>query len=152
MKTDNFGNTIFKHRIGETVMDDYGSPLIKDGKRGLLRHLDLFLLDARYLFVDNEQDIDYRKTIHSLVNDWCVTDMESIGSQLLERSEIFYYPIRTTGDVNVIADDNKNVTIRAEQQFEVTYWLTETNYRNASLRDMIEKQTILNLQYSLNVS
>lgn len=148
-KVDVYGDTIYKYRKGDIKTDIDGNPIITGGGRGLQRHIDLFLLDARYLYVDNVKDINYRKAVHNEVVDWCTTDMVSVYNQLLERSELFFYPVRTAGRVNVLADSNQHVSVNAEQRFKVTYWLTEENYKNATLRDMIEKQTVLTLQQSL---
>lgn len=149
-KLDQFGDTVYKHRAGDVVLDDFGDPVVKGGGRGLERHIDLFLLDARYLFVDQDQDILYRTQTHNTIADWCVNDMARINSQLLERSEIFYYPIRTTGLIEVVADNDLDVTVRAEQNFEVTYWLTRDKNANPSLKEMIEEQTIRSIQKTLN--
>lgn len=149
-KLDQFGDTIYKHREGDVIIDDFGDPVVKGGGRGLERHIDLFLLDARYLFVDQDQDIIYRVEAHNTIADWCVNDMARINDQLIERSEIFYYPIRTTGMIDVIADNDLDVTIKAEQRFDITYWLTKDKNANPSLRSMIEEQTIQSIQKSLN--
>ena len=149
-KLDQFGDTIYKHREGDVVIDEFGDPVVKGGGRGIQRHIDLFLLDARYLFVDQDEDILYRVQAHNAIADWCVNDMTRINSQLLERSEIFYYPIRTTGMVDVIADNDLDVTVKAEQRFNITYWLTKDKNANSSLREMIETQTINSIQKTLN--
>lgn len=149
-KLDQFGDSVFKHRQGDVVLDEFGDPVIKGGGRGIERHIDLFLLDARYMFVDQDQDILYRVQTHNTIADWCVNDMNRINEQLLERSEIFYYPIRTTGMIDVIADNDLDVTVRAEQHLQVTYWLTQDKNANPSLREMIEAQTIASIQKTLN--
>lgn len=149
-KLDQFGDTVYKHRAGDVVLDEFGDPVVKGGGRGLERHIDLLLLDARYLFVDQDQDILYRVQTHNAMADWCVNDMARINSQLLERSEIFYYPIRTTGMIDVLADNDLDVTVKAEQNFEVTYWLTREKNSNPSLKEMIETQTVRSIQKTLN--
>lgn len=149
-RLDMFGDTVYKYRKGQVKLDDFGDPILKGGKRGLLRHIELFLLDARYLFSDNEADEIYRNGVRDVVTDWCVSDMAEIDGQLLERSEIFFYPMRTTGRIDVLADDNLNVGIDAEQRLKVTFWLTETNYNNTTLRDMIEAQCVVTIQNALN--
>lgn len=149
-RLDEFGDTIYRYRQGEVKLDDFGNPILKGGMRGQLRHIDLFLLDARYRFSDHEKDIEYRDTVRDMVTDWCVGDLAEIDKQLLERSEIFFFPMRTTGRIDVLADDNLNVGISAEQHLTVTYWLTATNHANVVLRDAIEAQTVLTLQRSLS--
>lgn len=151
-KVNQYGETIYKHRKDDIVLDDYGDPVIREGGRGLQRHIDILLLDARYLFVDQVQDITYRNNVRDSIADWCVNDMVRINSQLLERSEIFYYPIRTTGVVEVLADNNLDASINAEQQFNITFWLTKEKYANTSLREMIEAQAVKSIQSSLDRS
>lgn len=146
---DQYGAPVYKHRKNEVVMDTLGDPVYKDNGRGIERHIDLFLLDARYLFANKAEDAQYRDRTRQVVADWCTVDMVRIEQELLEKSEIYYYPIRTTGSVEVIADNNLNVSIDAEQRFNVTYWLRQHSYQNNSLRETIERQTIETINETL---
>lgn len=149
-KLDRFGDTIYAHRKGEVVMNALGDPVFKDNGRGIERHMDLFLLDARYRFANKDEDEQYRNMVRKTIADWCIFDMARINDELLERSEIFYYPIRTTGIVEVLADNDLHVSVNAEQSFKVTYWLRQDKYQNSSLRETIERQTIESIHNTLN--
>lgn len=149
-RLDSFGNTVYKHRAGEIVLDSAGEPVYKDNGRGIQRHMDLFLLDARYLFANKDEDVKYRESVRKIIADWCIYDMGRIQDELLERSEIFYCPIRTTGRVEVLADNDLHVSIDAEQKFKVTYWLRQDKYNNTTLREAIETTTIASINKTLD--
>lgn len=142
IKYDAYGLPVLQHKAGDIIMDNSGAPIYKDGGRGIERHLDLLLLDARYLFSTKEEDVGYKDDVRDTIASWCTVDMVQINSELLERSEIFYYPMRTTGFVEVIADNNLKVSVEAEQRFNVTFWLRQDNYQNVLLRESIERITI----------
>lgn len=143
------GEQIFLHRKGDTILDDLGEPIYVNGGDGLRRQIDLFLIDALYQFANTNNVIEYRNQCTSLISSWVTRDMSLISGQLLDRSEIFYYPPVSIGDVAIIADDGKEVEVDARQSVRVKVYLTQINYRNASLREALAKSITESIQASL---
>lgn len=144
------GEQVFKHRKGDTVLDDLGEPIYINGGDGLKRQVDLFLIDALYQFANTNNVIEYKNKCTNLITQWVTRDMNLISAQLLDRSEIFYYPPVSIGDVSIIADDGKEVKVDSRQSINVKVYLTQINYRNASLREALTKSITESVQSSLS--
>lgn len=147
---DHTGEQVFLHKKGDTILDDNGEPVYKDSGDGLKRHVDLFLIDALYQFGNTNHVIEYRKHCTDLITQWVTRDMNLIAAQLLDRSEIFYYPPISVGHVDIIADDDKEVSVDSRQSLLVKVYLTPINYRNASLREALSKSITESIQVSLS--
>lgn len=85
------------------------------------------------------------KEIIRLINGWVNTEMRMLNGQLLERSEMFYYPTITKGRVKVKADNDKLITIDSQQSIRITFFMTETKYNDAALRESIKRSSIKTL-------
>lgn len=131
------GEQVYEHRKGDPKFDITGKPVYKNGGDGLIRQIDFVLMDAKYLFATSQESLNYRKHCVNLLTQWCVQDMTLISYQLLDRSEIFFHPSTTIGSINVIADDNKEVSINSKQTLKVTCYISELDMRNASLRESL---------------
>lgn len=147
---DYTGEQVFKHRKGDTILDDSGEPTYINGGDGLNRQIDLFLIDALYQFANTNNVVEYKNKCTALISDWVTRDMNIISAQLLDRSEIFYYPPVNIGDVSVVADDGKEVKVNSKQSVRVKVYLTQINYRNASLREAMSKSITESVQSSLS--
>lgn len=133
------GEQVYLHRKGEPKLDSKGNPIYKDGGDGLVRQIDLFLMDAKYIFAETLDAINYRDHCINLITQWTTTEMKYIFYQLLDRSEIFFHPSITIGSVKGIADNNMEVTIDSKQSLKITCYISELDMQNHSLRDSISK-------------
>ena len=136
---DKTGEQLFKSRKGDPVLDEYGKPVYQSGGDGLNRQVDLFLIDAMYYFANTNNVIEYKNNCTNLITQWITKDMSLISGQLLDRSEVFYYPPISIGNIDVIADDDKVVQVDSKQSIQVKVYLTQINYRNSSLRESLSK-------------
>lgn len=143
---------IYKWRKGDVVFDTFGNPMYKDNGLGLKREIDLFLLDAKYYFANSDTTNEYKESVIHQINTWVNSDMVKLNNQLLERSEMFFHPIITKGNITVRADNNKMININSQQSFVITCFMNEFKYADASLRESIKRtliETLYNcLQYS----
>lgn len=136
---DASGEQLFKHKKGDPVLDEHGHPIYQKGGDGLNRQIDLFLIDALYYFANTNNVTEYKDTCTNLITQWITKDMPLIAAQLLDRSEVFYYPPISIGKIGVIADDDKVVQVESKQSIQVKAYLSQLNYRNTSLREALSK-------------
>ncbi len=143
---------IYKWRKGDIVLDTFGNPMYKDNGLGLKREIDLFLLDAKYYFANSATTLEYKDSVIKQINTWVNDDMVKLNNQLLERSEMFFHPIITKGNITVRADNNKMININSQQSFTITCFMNEFKYSDASLRDSITTTLIVTLYECLQYS
>lgn len=135
---DDSGESILEYKKGDTIIGSDGLPIYKNGEDGLNRQIDLFLIDAIYLFANTNNVNEYRNHCTRLITSWVTRDMDIISNQLIDRSEVFYYPPISIGQINVIADADKNVRVESKQSIKVNAYLSLINYRNASLKESLQ--------------
>lgn len=143
---------IYKWRKDDVVLDHLGRPIYKEGGLGLKREIDMFLLDARYQFANSLSSRTYLHNVTRLINQWVNTDMVTLNNQLLERSEMFFYPTITKGTIKVKADNNKLISIDTQQSFVITFFMEETKYEDPVLREAITQSAIRTLNQGLQTA
>lgn len=147
---DETGEQIFEHYAGDPMLDDYGNPMYIDHGDGLQREIDLFLIDAAYKFSTSNEVLDYRSRSIGLITKWVTTDMTLISDQLLDRSEMFYHPPITVGQVKAIADNNLEVSLPSKQSLVIDAYLSRIDYSNVGLREALSRSIVTVLQQVLS--
>lgn len=135
------GNPVLKHRKGDVKMDSYGVPVIKNN-RDMQRQMEIFMVEGTYYFATNQVTIDYRKRLVNTVVDWLIDDLPNMGDNLLEQTNLYFYPTTTLGNVNVMFSSGLSTTLAAGQAFEVTLYVRSAVYTNAELRNTLVRKTI----------
>lgn len=135
------GEPQYKARRGDLVYDeDTGQP-IPINTRKTLRIVDLLLVDGVYRFATGDADVAYRESIPRELIAYLKQDLAALTPRLLERTDMFLYPKKTIGNVDIYIQDGQLVSIPASLSFTVKYWLNNVNYANESLRESIRIQT-----------
>lgn len=135
------GTPIYKHRKGEVKLDYAGNPVIKDGLRGILREINLFLVDGKYYFVTGDEASSYREKFTTDIETWVTSTLEPVASQLLERTQLFFHPKSSVGRLQVVTGDGATVYVNADQTLKVYFDVSDDVYSNSTLRQNIEKTT-----------
>jgi hypothetical protein len=138
---DGSGNPVFKHLIGDIKLDPDGNPIVLSS-RTLVHQLDLFLVDGVYWFATATGAATYRETIPSTVVGWVNGNIAEVSKYLLERTELFFYPKSTLGQVSAIVLDGQVMNVPAAQSFSVSYYLRGAAHRDTSLRKALETTAI----------
>jgi hypothetical protein len=138
---DNEGNVVYAHRAGEVILGTDGEPILASPRK-LVRQVDLLMVEGNYYFATEPVATSYRETIPSTYVSWLTEDLRRVSSNLLEQTEMFFYPQDTQGDISVIVEEGSEVVIRAEQSFKVTFYLTRTGYANIELRNILSQLAI----------
>lgn len=135
------GQPVYKHRIGDVKLDAYGNPIIV-APRDLLRQMDLLLIEGAYYFATDSVTSDYRKSLVKTLVGWLTGDLPNMGDNLLEQTEMYFYPTTSIGSIKAVVNNGITVSLEAGQYFSVKLHVRRSVYNNAELRDAISKKTI----------
>lgn len=124
---------VYRHRAGDVKVNGSGEP-IPESPRKMLRQAEMFFLDGRYYFANEDTTVEYRDSIPTIIVGWLNDDIEPISKRLLERTELYYYPQSTLGRVEVSAEGGDTLRMDAEQGFTVRFYISPTTYQNTELR------------------
>lgn len=142
------GAPVYKYLKGDIKRDAYGNPTVAKG-RTLQRQIDLFLLEAPYYFATNKAATDYRQQLVDTVVKWISEDLKDISKMLMEKTNIFFYPVQNVGTVDVIYGAGLKSTINAGQYFNVKLYVRDVVYKNDKLRESLTRSTVVALSECL---
>ncbi|MBE0438200.1 MAG: hypothetical protein IBX57_00340 [Gammaproteobacteria bacterium] len=138
---DSEGNHVIKYRVGDPIRDSDGNLIMLD-ERTFKRESDLFLVDARYRFVDEISDVNYLKELPETIIGWLDNDISDFRKWTLEQTDLYLYPQRTAGSGRVSILDGEVRYMDLEQSFVVTYYLNNEGYNDSYLREVLRKLAI----------
>ena len=143
------GSQAIRYRAGETMLDGNGLPIEIAG-RYVSRNVEILLLDGVYLFATNSLNVSYKEDSIELLNAWIMNELQDIENVLLDRTEIFFYPRKSLGQVSCLIEDGIKRNITAEQSFGVVLYVSSDVYANSVLKKGISDKTISVILKSLS--
>lgn len=135
------GEVQYAHRIGDLVLDSSGQPIVSS-PRHVMRQVDLFLVDGLYYFADAETTREYSKSIPNLVVGWLANDLARTSRKLLELTELYFYPQRTTGYVDSLVREGFEIRLEVEQSLQIDLYMTKSGYEDLPLRASLENNIL----------
>jgi hypothetical protein len=140
---DSQNNPVYAHRAGDPILDSFDRPIPVDNYQTIVnRSVDLVTLDGVYQFANDPVTLDYVKQIKASLLTSLTQELVSLNAEALEKTEIFYYPAITQGNVNALADNNQLVNIEAAQSLKVSLYVEEIVYNNKNLIASLQASTI----------
>lgn len=137
---DTDGNVVMKYQAGDPILDEEGLPIqVSEVMTG--RELDILIVDARYYFSTDKATVSYRDEITRTLTSWITGDIQSIRENLLEQTNIFFYPKTTLGDIKIFIENNEQAYISAEQRFTVVLYVKKAIYDDEAIRRRLENAT-----------
>lgn len=133
---DKDGESVVRFEKGDVKTDFDGNP-IETGTRDIIRESDLFLLDGRYFFADEQEATQYIDNTVMRIESWLLEDIHQFRQWALEQTAIYLYPRRTIGKAPARIKENEKAIVDLEQSFEVTFFLSRERYRDAYIREVL---------------
>ena len=135
------GNKEILHNVGDFVLDADGNKiLLTEGSIEYL--LDLLLVEGVYYFATTATTVAYKESIPNTIASWVNNDLASVSPDLIEETQLFYYPKAALGNVSVLTQDGLTQTIAAQQSFVVTFFMDAAAYNDQGLRPILKSTAI----------
>ena len=122
---DENGEQVYKYRKGDVVLDENGEPIV-DQVGGVVRYIDMLLLEYEYFRANSAAYTNYKISTVETLNNYILNDMHDLNSRLLENTELLYKSYKTSKDVHVIINGTYEV-IPYMITPEVTLYLSNTS-------------------------
>lgn len=138
---DELGNPVYQFRKGDVQLDGSGNPIVLN-PRGMMRQIDVLLIEGAYHFATDVTTLNYRNKLTRTVVEWLTNDLTKITEQLLEQTRMYFYPKTTLGAIDVMIQDGITTTIAAGQAFNVAIYVNAAVYSNEKLRAQLATTTV----------
>lgn len=133
-KLDADGNPIYLQRKGDNILDDDGNPTV-DVVGGVIRYIDILMLEYEYLRANSTPYENYRKLTLENLETYITETMTTINDSLLENTLALYksyktsksIPVTISGTIeNIPYNISPNVTLYLENATDIDSTLQET--------------------------
>jgi hypothetical protein len=138
------GVPIIQHAVGDVMLDNNDQPIALN-PRGMLRQVEIMLIDGNYKFATDTTTLGYRSTLISTVLSWITSDLTSMSKRLLEQTRLYFYPKTTMGDIQAMVLDGLVVTVPAAQSLVVSLYVSKEVFSNDEIRRQLQIASIQTL-------
>lgn len=136
---------LLKFRAGEPVIEN-GQKVLKNGRRGLNRQVDIIVMEGLYYMTSHEETINYIDNVLDTIDEWVFDILgDKVKPELLERTNIMFHPRTTIGDMWVYVENGVRVKVKSNQDLSLRLHVTSDIYNNLEIRyklEQISKQVI----------
>lgn len=133
-----YGDPVIKHAQGDNILDPLGNPVSVLSDRELNLETDMLMFDGAYYFATSDSTLAYRKETRDNMVHWITQELEDISMQLLENTNLFFYPQKTIGEIEVRTIDGGSAKLEAKQSLSVRVYISTEMYNNDGLVASIE--------------
>ena len=137
--TITYGVATLKHVAGNTILDINGDPISNLLTRDLDRETDILMFDGVYYFATHNSTVLYKNTVKNDITRWVTEDIHSLSLSLLEQTELYFYPKKMIGGIEVFTIDNTLTVLGAKQSLNINVYVDTETFKNNDLKLVIER-------------
>lgn len=134
------GQMVLRHRKGEVIYRG-GLPVSVD-QDSLRRQFAMLFLEGCYRFATDQSTTTYADQVARVLTSYIVDQLGSYASKTLERTNVYFYPQVTLGNVEALVDNNVVSQIAADQSFTVRLGVQKRVFENTALTKELKRMTI----------
>lgn len=138
---DDQGNPTYQYVIGQVKLDGNGNPIVAN-PRGVTQQVDFMLIEGVYAFATDAASAAYRTQLIGTLITWLTQNLEAINNQLLEQTELYFYPQTTLGQIDVMVGASLKTTIEAGQSLTLTLYVDSAVYNNPDLKTLLSNTSV----------
>jgi len=128
------GVPVLEYKAGDIVLDTNGVP-ITDNIYGAIQHVDILMLEYKYLVASGVVATNYRTSIKDTVDGWLFNSLVGLNKKVLENTKVLYRSYKKSMPIDVIINSAvTKIPYTAKPQVDI-YSATNT-YTGAQLSNM----------------
>lgn len=97
---DASGAPVYEHKIGDVVMDTNGLPKV-DTTNGVIRYIDILMLEYEYKLADTNVYINYYKMLLDTLRLWLTTQLGTLNEAMLENTSALFKSYKSVLPIKV---------------------------------------------------
>ena len=137
---DEGGNTIYKYKKGEKVLDINGGPIVAN-TRVLKYYIQALMLDAKLQLSEHADSINYNKELPKILESYFDT-IRIATDNLLERDKVYFKPMKTLGYGQFDIGGGTTITLPLELSLRFKVYLDNEAYSSQELQSAITNTII----------
>lgn len=131
---DAAGNPVYEYRAGDIVLDANKLPVV-DIVSGVVRNIDILMLEYEYMVANSTVYNNYRTTITDTLRGWLFSNLKDINSRVLENTQVLYRSYKTATPVEIHADGT-NAMVPYLVKPNVAIYAKKTSYSPVELTNL----------------
>ena len=139
---DELGNPVYKARTGDPIFDVDGKRIVNKD-REYIYYVNILTIDAKYYISEGSEQVAFIKTMNKVLEGY-YSVIEDISPNLLERTKVFFRPIRTIGNARYGRGNGFTMTMPLELSFKFRIHVPNHVISNQTRQDTIVA-TIVNI-------
>lgn len=135
---DEDGNTVYLHKKGDIIYEG-GNPVV-DTNRDNLYYISAMFMDAKVFFSDRVSETEFVTSMYSTLEGY-FDSIRNIQDQLLERTNLFFRCVRSTGIANINRGDGVADKQNIEMSFKIVCYVPSYVKQSETIQDQITEMT-----------
>lgn len=141
---------VMKHHKGDPVLDESGNPIV-DVEAGILRYIDIAMLEAEFYFATAQSYKNYQDLVLKRLDNYLTIDLPNMNNKLLENTKILYRTYRSVLPVTVKLNSSVT-TLNYNITPTITLYSTRSTYSTDEVNSFRDKIGILIDSYLSNTT
>lgn len=133
------GIPVYKHRAGDVKTDLYGNPIVKK-EREKRYYVDGLFIDAKIFASERTAEQSFVNGIYQTLAGY-FADLETLQSQLLERTHVYFKCAKSTGLATFNLGDGLKTKENIELSFKINCFVPSYVKKDLKLQDTIKERT-----------
>ena len=136
---------VFKHNAGETMIDENGKPVLDDTvvQRDTIFYVDMVHVDAKLAWSNRPLHQNYLQSIRTQLDGYFTT-LDTAKQEMLERTELYFSPVRSLGYGQFKRDEGTIVTLPLDITIKLKLYVTSYVLKDSNVQEQLRKG-ILNI-------
>lgn len=145
---DAYGEIIYAHRKGEIKYDKDGNPIVLNDREKLY-YVSMMFMDAKVFFSDRSAETTFQGNMYGILEGYFDT-VRNMQDQLLERTNIFFRCVRSTGLASINRGDGISDKQNIEMSFKIVCYVPSYVKQSETIQNEITEMTCNAIEESIS--
>jgi hypothetical protein len=130
---------VYEHKAGDIIRGTDGLPVTADPGE-VLYYIDMIFIDAKVFFSDRQAELTFQSNIYTAMSGYLET-IRGIQDQLLERTNIYFNCVRSTGYGKINRGDGQIYNENIELSFRIVCYVPSYVKQSETIQNEITDMT-----------